>query len=108
MANAKKLGALGGMLGILALAWWFDRLFEFARLGGPSTGDPVPPVVWVSVITNWALAGLVLLLAWFVIFKRGECTGLPDLFARWFGGDVFFFSRRATFPARSIALAAAD
>lgn len=77
MANAKRLVSLGGMIGIFVLTWWFDRLFEFARLGVPSTGDPLPPVIWVSIVTNWALAGLVLLLAWFVIFKNG---GSPLVF----------------------------
>ncbi len=78
MANARKFVALGGMIGILVLAWWFDRLYEFAHLGvGPFARLGVGPVVypnpllWVSALTNWALAGLVLLLAWFVIFKHG-------------------------------------
>jgi hypothetical protein len=77
VANARKFVALGGMVGILVLAWGFDRLYEFARRGIPSSGDPLPPVIWVSAITNWALAVLVLLLAWFVIFKNG---GSPLVF----------------------------
>lgn len=70
MASARKFVALGGMLGILVLAWWFDRLFEFARLGVGPVVYP-NPFLWVSAITDWTLAVLVLLLAWFVIFKHG-------------------------------------
>ncbi len=73
--NMKPLVALVGALGILGLAWWFDRLYELSRLEAARTFDANPyAIVGTLAIVQLVLAGLLFLLAWFVILKSGGNT----------------------------------
>ncbi len=68
----KSLAAVAGMLATLALTRWFDYLYDVLRTA-PTRNVFVgtDAILWLGAATDVIVAGLLLLLTWFVMVKNG-------------------------------------
>lgn len=68
------------MMATLMLAWGGDQLLEWFRQIAGKTFDPIPGL-WLAIVFNLALAGMLLAVTWLTLVKNQRSVWLSVVFA---------------------------